>query len=133
MNKNKKQNEEQNINQKETGLIKANLQETNLIIPREYNLKNDIIFKAFFSRPGNEIYLIDFLGALLKTNVKNIEVKDEVSIEQLAVEEKGGRLDLQATVNMEMIVNIELQMKNNLNIEERTSFYGAKQMTKETK
>ena len=96
-------------------------------------LTSDVIFKAVFSRPGNEIYLIDFLGALLKTNVKNIEVKGEVSVEQLAVEEKGGRLDLQATVNMEMIVNIELQMRNNLNIEERTSFYGAKQMTKETK
>ena len=28
---------------------------------KPYNLKNDVIFKTFFSRKGNEIFLIDFL------------------------------------------------------------------------
>ena len=34
------------------------------------NLKNDVIFQAFFSRKGNEKYLIDFLNALLKMDIK---------------------------------------------------------------
>lgn len=35
------------------------------------NLKNDIIFSTFFSRKGNEEFLIDFLEALLKRNKQN--------------------------------------------------------------
>lgn len=58
------------------------------------NLKNDIIFQAFFSRKGNEKYLIDFLNALLKMDIKSIEIREEVNLEKLSKEEKGGRLDL---------------------------------------
>ena len=63
---------------------------------KKYNLKNDIIFQTFFSRKGNEEYLIDFLNALLKKEIKTIEVREEVNLERLSKEEKGGRLDLQA-------------------------------------
>ena len=79
---------------------------------KKYNLKNDIIFKAFFSRKGNEIFLIDFLEVLLDIKIESIKIKEEVNIEQLSVDEKGGRLDLQAKLNDGIIVNIELQMKN---------------------
>ncbi len=34
------------------------------------NLKNDIIFKAFFSKKGNEKYLKEFLESLLKIHIK---------------------------------------------------------------
>ena len=37
-----------------------------------YNLKNDIIFKAFFSRKGNEEFLIDFLESLLNIKITKI-------------------------------------------------------------
>ena len=43
---------------------------------KTYNLKNDIIFQAFFARKGNEQFLIDFLNALLKMNIKNIEIRE---------------------------------------------------------
>ena len=79
---------------------------------KKYNLKNDIIFKSFFSRKGNEIFLIDFLEALLNIKIESIKIKEEVNIEQLSVDEKGGRLDLQSKINDGIIVNIELQMKN---------------------
>ena len=48
---------------------------------KKYNLKNDIIFKTFFSRKGNEIFLIDFLEALLKIKIEEIQVKEEVNLE----------------------------------------------------
>ena len=100
---------------------------------KKYNLKNDIIFKAFFARPGNEIFLIDFLEALLKIKIEKIKIKEEVNLEQLSVEEKGGRLDLQATLNDGIIVNIELQMNNNFNIEERTTLYSSKVNSRDAK
>ena len=41
-----------------------------------YNLKNDIIFKVFFSRKGNEEFLIEFLKALLKIEIKTIKIRN---------------------------------------------------------
>ena len=96
-----------------------------------YNLKNDIIFKAFFSRKGNEEFLIDFLNALLGIEIEKIEIKEEVNLEQLAAMEKGGRLDLQATLNEKQVVNIELQSKNQGNFRVRTVFYASKMISRE--
>ena len=98
---------------------------------KEYDLKNDVIFKAFFSRKGNEEYLIDFLQALLKIEIVKIKIREEVNLEQLAQNEKGGRLDLQAELNDGVIVNIELQIRNQNNMEKRTLLYGAKTVSRE--
>ena len=98
-----------------------------------YNLKNDIIFKAFFSRKGNEEFLIDFLNALLGIEITKIEIKEEVNLEQLASNEKGGRLDLQAKLDDGIIANIELQMQDYGNMEIRTSFYASKIMSREVR
>ena len=40
----------------------------------ELNLKNDVIFKAFFTKKGNEKYLKSFLEALLKERIDEIEI-----------------------------------------------------------
>ena len=85
--------------------------------PKIYNLKNDVIFQAFFSRKGNEKFLIDFLNALLKKDIKSIEIREEVNLEKLSREEKGGRLDLQAKLEDGTIISIEMQLKNEYNIE----------------
>ena len=97
-----------------------------------YNLKNDIIFKAFFGWKGNEEFLIDFLSAILHIKIEKIKVREEVDLEKLNPEEKGGRLDLQATLNDGIIVNIELQIENKHNIEKRTTFYSSKVISMET-
>ena len=54
-------------------------------------------------------------------------------MEKLARDEKGGRLDLQAQLNNGIIINIELQIKNENNMENRTLFYGAKTISREVK
>lgn len=102
-------------------------------VKKRYNLKNDVVFKAFFARKGNEEFLIDFLNALLKIQIKNITITDEVSLQKLREEEKGGRLDLQAELDSGIIVDIEMQIKNEYNIEERTTFYSTKVISKKTK
>ena len=99
-------------------------------IEKRLNLKNDIIFKTFFSRKGNEKYLIDFLNAVLKIEIQKIKIQEEVNLEKLKTDEKGGRLDLQAELNDGIIVNIEMQIRNEHNIEERNVIYGAKTITR---
>lgn len=100
---------------------------------KNYTLKDDILFKAFFSRKGNEEFLIDFLNALLNVEIHKIKIKEEVNIEQLSKEEKGGRLDLQAEINDGTIINIEMQMKNRGNTIERLDTYSAKVKSRNAK
>lgn len=95
------------------------------------NLKNDIVFKAFFSRKGNEKFLQEFLEALLKIKIKDIIITEEVSLEKLSAEEKGGRLDLLAILNNNMTVNIEMQVKKQPNFIERSTIYGSKLIAQE--
>lgn len=103
----------------------------NTVIKKRLNLKNDIIFKAFFSRKGNEKYLIDFLNAILKIEIVNIQIKEEVNLEKLSEMEKGGRLDIQAILNDGIIVNIEMQMRDFENIEERSDIYKSKTISRD--
>lgn len=100
---------------------------------KKLNLKNDVVFKTFFSRKGNEEYLIDFLTSLLKIEIRKIQIREEVNLEKLSQDEKGGRLDLQAELNGGIIINIEMQIENKYNIEKRSMIYGAKTISKETK
>ena len=99
---------------------------------KTYNLKNDVIFQTFFARKGNEQYLIDFLNALLQKDIKGIEIREEVNLEKLSKKEKGGRLDLQAKLDDGTIISIEMQLRNEYNIEERTTLYSGKVISRET-
>lgn len=89
---------------------------------KRYNLKNDVIFKAFFAKKGNEQFLIDFLTGLLKIEIKKIKVEEEADILKFNNLEKGGRIDLQATLGDGTIVSIEMQVKNKNDIEKRSEF-----------
>lgn len=100
-------------------------------INKKLTLKSDIIFKAFFSRKGNEKYLKDFLNSILNIEITSITVREEVNLEQLSPNEKGGRLDIQAILNDGMIVNIEMQMKNLHNIEKRNDVYQSKTVSRD--
>ena len=49
---------------------------------KRYNLKNDVIFQAFFSRKGNEEFLADFLNGLLGKDIESVEIREEVNLEK---------------------------------------------------
>ena len=55
---------------------------------KELTLKDDIVFKAFFARKGNEEFLKDFLEALLKIEIREILIRSEDDLEKLAKDEK---------------------------------------------
>ncbi len=92
-------------------------------------LKNDIIFKAFFSRHEN--YLESFLSAILNRKIKIKKVLHDVRLEQLTRDMKYGVLDLEVILENEEIVNIEMQLKDNKNIEKRTTFYASKKIVEQ--
>ena len=52
-------------------------------------------------------------------------------LEQLAKESKYGILDLDVELESGEIINIEMQLRNYNNIEERTTFYASKKISEQ--
>ena len=67
---------------------------------KELNLKNDIVFKAFFAKKGNEKFLKSFLESILNVEIKKIEIVGEANLLQLSKTDKLGRLDIKATIKI---------------------------------
>ena len=85
--------------------------------------QNDIIFKNLFSAKRNEDLLVDFLESILQIKIEKIEAQKEVEPEIHNIEEKQGRLDIKATVNDELIVDVEMQNIDYKDTEKRAVFY----------
>ena len=92
-------------------------------------MKDDIVFKAFFSRHPK--YLKSLLSAILGKKVKIKRVMHDVRLEQLTKEMKYGILDLDIELEDGEIVNVEMQLKDNRNIEKRTTFYASKKIVEQ--
>ena len=102
-------------------------------IPRNpaLKMKSDIMFKAYFSRKENEGFLKDLLESILGKEIKIKRVMHDVKLDQLAREQKYGILDLEVELEHGEIINVEMQLKNNRNIDERTVFYASKKVVEQ--
>ena len=92
-------------------------------------MKDDIMFKAFFSR--NQHYLKSFLSAILGEKIKIKKVTHDARLEQLTKEMKYGILDLDIESENGEIINVEMQLKDLKNIQERTTFYASKKIVEQ--
>ncbi len=92
-------------------------------------MKDDILFKLFFSRNQNN--LKSFLGAILGNDIKIAKVTHDARLEQLVKEMKYGILDLEVELESSEIVNVEMQLKDYKNIEQRTTFYASKKIVEQ--
>ena len=97
----------------------------------QLKLKSDIVFKAFFSKKENEEFLKDFLEAVLGEKLEIAKVLHDVRLEQLAKEQKYGVLELGVELSNGKFINVEIQLRNFNNIEERTTFYASKKITEQ--
>lgn len=98
---------------------------------KQLKLKNDIAFKAFFSRTENKIFLKNFLEVILAEKLEIKKVSHDVRLEQLAKEQKYGILDLGVELANGKFINVEIQLRNFNNIEQRTTFYASKKITEQ--
>ena len=89
----------------------------------EKTLKSDVIFKNLFSAKRNKDLLIDLLESILEIKIDTIEVQKEVETEISNINEKLGRMDIVATINNELIVDLEMQNTNYEDTEKRAVFY----------
>ena len=93
-------------------------------------LTDDYIFKRVFAYKGNESVLKDFLEALLKIEIKSIKITNPEII-PYEKGEKRGLLDIKAEINDGTMIDVELQMKNEKNTEERATEYMGKMISEQ--
>ena len=86
---------------------------------------NDYVFKKIFGKEGNEEILKDLLISILEIPIQKIEVMKDVYLEREIEENKLGILDIKATLNDDTIANIEMQVRNEHNMIDRSLYYWA--------
>ena len=91
---------------------------------------NDFIFKKLFGEKGDEPVLIAFLNAVLKKTrkeeIKEIVIKDNKELTKELINDKTGRIDVRATTVKGEEIDIEVQIKDQNNMDKRTLFYWSK-------
>ena len=87
--------------------------------------KNDVVFKALFSR-GKPRITQAMLEAILKMKIDKLELNKSTDLLNENADDKNGRLDLRAIINGNTECDIEVQLTSNDNIAERFVYYWAK-------
>lgn len=89
--------------------------------------KVDFVFKNIFGSSKNPKILISFLNATLKPTKKIVGVEIKATdIPKQFIEDKYSRLDVKATTSNNEIINIEIQLKNEHNMIQRSMYYLSK-------
>ena len=90
--------------------------------------KNDVVFKALFSRGKSRITQA-MLEAILKIKIDKLELDKSTDLLNDNKDDKNGRLDLRAIINGNTECDIEVQLATHNNIAERFLYYWAKMYT----
>ena len=93
-------------------------------------ITDDYIFKRVFAYKGNESVLKDFLEAILKKEIQKVTIKNPEII-PYEKGEKRGLLDIKAEINDGTMLDVEMQMKNERNTEERATEYMGKMISEQ--
>ncbi len=94
---------------------------------------NDLIFKRIYGREGSERITEDFIKAFLDLDVKIDKLDNSEPVETDITSEKVGVLDVLATTVEGIRINIEMQVGNYENLEEKIAFYGCELFVKNFK
>jgi predicted transposase/invertase (TIGR01784 family) len=88
---------------------------------------NDFAFQKVLGEKGDEPQLLSFLSAVLertgKNNLESVEILEAKDLPAEIAGGKAGKLDVLAKLSTGSKVNIEVQNKNEYNIEKRSLYY----------
>jgi predicted transposase/invertase (TIGR01784 family) len=88
---------------------------------------NDFAFQKVMGEKGDEEQLLAFLNAVLsrtgKGNLTSVKILEDKDLPAEVAGGKAGRLDVLARLDDGRWVNVEVQLKNEHNLDKRTLFY----------
>ena len=94
--------------------------------------KIDVVFQSLFSKKNEKITKA-FAEAMLDEKVKKITINDDKELFREKPEDKLGILDLELDINDKEKVDVEIQLVDRSNIQERLLFYFSKLYYNEVK
>lgn len=107
------------------------------MIIEEKNLENthivpsiDYVFKKILGYEGSEKAIKGLVSNILGREIVSINFKENPNMEKNILSEKFSQLDIKATLDSNIICDIEIQMKNHENFFERMLFYWSKLYSK---
>lgn len=92
------------------------------ILEKRLPLTSDYVFRRIFGQEENKGALIDFLESILNISIHDIKINNPELPKDFS-DSKYGVLDLKVTLNDDTIVNVEMQVQNQHNIEQRSAWY----------
>ena len=104
-----------------------------MFIAKLLNPKLDYVFKRIFGSKESKDITKDFLRAVTKEDITDIELDCNPITEKDLYDDKLGVLDIKAKLNNNINCNIELQLVDKKNIEKRLLFYWSKMYTSSIK
>jgi predicted transposase/invertase (TIGR01784 family) len=88
---------------------------------------NDFAFRKVMGEKGDERQLLGFLNAVLartgKGSLTSVKIREDKDLPADLAGGKAARLDVLANLDDGTLINIEVQLKNEHNIEKRSLFY----------
>ena len=88
--------------------------------------KNDYTFKRIFGHIGNEEITKNLLSAIMKKEIKEIDLEKNRILEKDLLSDKFGILDIRAKLDDNIDCDIEMQMIDYEDIQERILYYWSK-------
>lgn len=88
--------------------------------------KLDIVFQALFGDVGSEKITGRFLQSILKQEVSEVDLSQNIVLRREKEDDKLGILDIMAKVNEKEYCNIEMQLVDTGEIRERILYYWSK-------
>ena len=100
-------------------------------------VKNDFVFQKIFGQNEHKEILISFLNAVLalsdEQKLADIEIMENTRLKKDNIHDKLGVLDIRAKASTGEQFNIEIQVINQYNMDQRTLFYWSKLFSEQLK
>jgi len=97
---------------------------------QRFNPLNDYLFFKVMGEKGDEPQLLGFLNAVLGRSgnelIESVEIKEDTSFVKNVLSGKSCILDILAVLHNGTKVNIEVQLRNEHNMDQRSLFYWSK-------
>jgi predicted transposase/invertase (TIGR01784 family) len=101
---------------------------------QRFNPLNDYLFYKIMGEKGDEVQLLGFINAVLRRTGENrfnsVEILENKSFTPEVIGDKSSILDVRAVLRDSTRANIEVQLRNQQNMDRRSLFYWSREYVK---